>query len=680
VGNWLILSRYLKIHVGSTFDQCLFRYFKVNRSVGRRQELRHYKVIGAVLDVKAKKLSVVYPDGSTSAGSVADFVLMALSIPPPYFDVKATSLIDGWRTLTADAWTRLESDRAADGDSLTLQSWVPKNYVDILMADDPRWEFVTHQEIFQMLYDTKAGRFVKLKSMLMQPITSRFVYTLKVKMGIVTRGCRWTPHGFAEIPNVHFNPDEIFAASPQLYSIRYLCAIAASSGRKIWHLDCKRAFSTTPFKDGKLICVRLPKGYEVFDADGDECGIELFNSVYGLKESNQDWEERFRTVMYALKFRNSVQAVTVYVSCSFILLVWVDDIFCLPSLGTVEPEAAVAQLVIDLEFHLKSKVVNLGVLQSALGIEFEWLSDGSVSLNQERYIDATLLELDLEDITPRRLPVEPNFSLSTALATPLIGPTFRLRFCSITGKILWANRCIFPQISHAVNLCSRYTHAATEGMMAVALGVVGYLKYAKAYRLTYSRYPAGGIGEILEAEYGYDSSTIVGFCDSEFRARQPDDDRIEKRCYNFAVIMFCGAAVDWRITVTKRVTLSAVEAELCALSRLCQLLVASVRIFKELGISPVDFYPIRAFSDSKGAIHQGNHPVANTQLIHVDNREYFCRELKILGHVEFRWISRKVNCADVGTHVIADAVLFEKFTAFMLNTGPILWSRSLNNE
>ena len=95
---------------------------------------------------------------------------------------------------------------------------------------------------------------------------------------------------------------------------------------------------------------------------------------------------------------------------------------------------------------------------------------------------------------------------------------------------------------------------------------------------------------------------------------------------------------------------------------------------------PVTFYPIRAFSDSKGAIHQGNHPVANTQLVHVDNREYFCRELKILGHVEFRWISRKVNCADIGTHAVSDAVLFEKFTAFMLNTGPILWTRSLNIE
>ena len=174
-------------------------------------------------------------------------------------------------------------------------------------------EYVAHHEVFQMLYETKAGRFVKLKDMKMRPITSRFVFTLKMKQGTWNRGCRWTPHGCAEIPHVHYDPDEIFASSPQLYTIRYLCAIAVSSGRKVWHMDVKRAFSTTPFKDGKVVNVKLPKGYEVFDEDGDECGVEFFNSVYGLKESNSDWEHRLRAVMEKLGYKNSVQAVTVYV-------------------------------------------------------------------------------------------------------------------------------------------------------------------------------------------------------------------------------------------------------------------------------------------------------------------------------------------------------------------------------
>ena len=176
---------------------------------------------------------------------------------------------------------------------------------------------------------------------------------------------------------------------------------------------------------------------------------------------------------------------------------------------------------------------------------------------------------------------------------------------------------------------------------------------------------------MLMEEWGYDPSSPTGFADSEFRQRQVDDPRVDCRCYNFVVIMYCGAAIDWRVTVTKRVTLSSTEAELCALSRLCQLLVACARIFKELGFNPVPFYPIRAYSDSKGAINQGDHPVSDSKLIHVDNREFFCRQEKEAGHVEFCWVKRELNCADVGTHVMKDHLAFEKFTAFMLNSGPI---------
>jgi len=214
-------------------------------------------------------------------------------------------------------------------------------------------------------------------------------------------------------------------------------------------------------------------------------------------------------------------------------------------------------------------------------------------------------------------------------------------------------------------------------MLVLVHNVLAYLKYARLYKLTYTLQSAGGICEILSNKYAYNSSVPTGFCDSEFRVRQADDDRIEKRSFNFCVIMFNNAAIDWRISVTKRVQLSAPEAELCALSRLCQLLVSCSRIFKELGVDSSTFYPLPAFSDSKGAIAQGNHQVSDSKLIHVDNREFFCREQKDLGHVKFSWVSRAYNCADIGTHIITDPVAFERFTAFLLNTGPILWSRSL---
>ena len=44
-----------------------------------------------------------------------------------------------------------------------------------------------------------------------KPISSRFVYQIKTRLGGVLEAfCRWTPRGFEEIPDVHFNPDDIF--------------------------------------------------------------------------------------------------------------------------------------------------------------------------------------------------------------------------------------------------------------------------------------------------------------------------------------------------------------------------------------------------------------------------------------------------------------------------------------
>ena len=113
------------------------------------------------------------------------------------------------------------------------------------------------------------------------------------------------------------------------------------------------------------------------------------------------------------------------------------------------------------------------------------------------------------------------------------------------------------------------------------------------------------------------------------------------------------------------------------LTRMCQLkMTACARIFKELGINASDFYPMTGFSDSKGAIAQGNHPVSDSKLIHVNNQEFYCREVKQLGQVKFEWVERAYNCADIRTHMIKDAIAFEKFVAFMMNTGPILYNRA----
>ena len=50
-------------------------------------------------------------------------------------------------------------------------------------------------------------------------------------------------------------------------------------------------------------------------------------------------------------------------------------------------------------------------------------------------------------------------------------------------------------------------------------------------------------------------------------------------------------------------------------------------------------------------------------------------EQKETGQIRYKWVSRKVNPADIGTHIMADHPAFERFTAFLKNTGIVKWSR-----
>jgi hypothetical protein len=664
-GNWLVLGRYIKQSIGDEYDEILFRSFRVKKesnSRSRKKRPQIFRVIAASYCADTDVISAVYPDGNIGEGKRARFTALQLvKIPPSDFDFDAHA---------KETYGR--EDLAASG--FGMDSWIPKTFDDVLLSGDSLWEYATYKEVYQLLYEVCGARLVKLKEMNGPAISSRFVYEIKMKNDMAQRCCRFTPRGFAEIPGVHYDPEDIFASSPQLYMIRYLCATAAGSGRKIYHADCKRAFSTTPFKDGKTLLVKLPKGFELRAPDGDLCGLELVNSVYGLKESNSDWEKRLRAALEGMGYKSSIQSVTTYVMGGTTILCWVDDLFILPPLGTDDPDAFCADLCNDLAGRLGTKVDNRGVLKSALGLEFSW-TDLGCSISQEHYIDECLEAHNMTDVRPRRVPVDPNFDLQAALDSPPLGPEHKTMFCSVTGKILWAHRCIFPEIAWGVHVCSRYMHAPTEGLLKAAHEVLAYLKHVKSQCLTYSSRPCGGMEDLLSETYGYDPTEPTGFCDSQWKQTILDDARIDNRCYNFCVIMFNHAAIDWRISVAKRVSLSAPEAELYALTRMAQLMAACRRIFEDIGVDAQSFLPFLAFSDSKGAVSQGTNPVANSALVHLDNKTFFCREQKETGQIHYKWVSRKVNPADIGTHIMADHPAFERFTAFLKNTGIVKWSR-----
>jgi hypothetical protein len=551
-------------------------------------------------------------------------------------------------------------------------SYCPTTYEDACKPGVYKiWRYIAERELAQIIDEIGAASLVPSKALYgKNALSSRFVFQINYKKGRWTPSVRWTPRGFQELPHIHYTPDNIFASCPPLASIRYLVSHASITGRKVWHLDCKRAFTTTPFKDGKKIYARMPKGYSVVDPQGVSYHFELNNSIYGLKESNSDWEDRLRLCLVKLGFKNSIQAPTIFTDKDFTLLIWVDDLFVLStSLSESHTDSQVRKFAKALVKLLGTEVDNMGILSHALGCTFTW-HPRTTTIDVSKYISTKLHDFGLERVSRQYLPIAPDYDQISAADSEPLGPEQTRKYQSLVGAALWANRCVYPEITNAVHICSKAAHSPTSGHLALAHHVWGYLAEHKDVGLRYSLDHTVGLQEDLLALPGppaYDLTRPCAFTDASFILMQPDDNRIDKRSVNFAVVMYGGAAIDWRVQRSKGVTLSAPESELHALTSACRLLAECRRRFQDLGVNLTVKMPLPCFSDSAGAIASARQPVANSGMLHVRNEVFYCREQKQQGNTIFRWISRAINCADCCTKVIKSRVTHRRLMYFMNN-------------
>jgi len=103
VGNWTVISRYIKSSVGPSYDEHLFKYYKVNRTPGRSKVTRFFKVYGSQFDVTNKRLTVVYLDGATQTALRNSFTLLNIVLDPPFFEVKGTGLNESRKIFETEA-------------------------------------------------------------------------------------------------------------------------------------------------------------------------------------------------------------------------------------------------------------------------------------------------------------------------------------------------------------------------------------------------------------------------------------------------------------------------------------------------------------------------------------------------------------------------------------------------
>lgn len=137
---------------------------------------------------------------------------------------------------------------------------------------------------------------------------------MKYKARVVARG-------FQQI-GMFFN--DIYSPVAKLPSIRIFLAMCNTFDMKIHQVDVCSAFLNGDIKEN--VFISLPKGFK--EKEGTIC--KLRKSLYGLKSSPKNWNDKFHNLMQNLSFSRSEYEYCLYIKVNekgrIYILLYVDDL------------------------------------------------------------------------------------------------------------------------------------------------------------------------------------------------------------------------------------------------------------------------------------------------------------------------------------------------------------------
>ena len=275
----------------------------------------------------------------------------------------------------------------------------------------------------------------------------------------------------------HYDPDKIFAGTPQLWALRMIIVKALVSRWKTIHLDFKRAFSHAPID--RPVYVTLPRGYHLYDEDGKELCIRLRKSSEGLKQSAAQWEEVLNEFLLADGLTQCAKEPHMWRSEKLsggtraYITVYVDDMYM-----TTDDSEWLAGFRKRMDKLAPHK--SLGEIQYALGCEITWSPDRkSVSITCARKITELLRKTGMESCKGAHTPLLPGSKLTADLLSPVVTDrSIMNEFRSAVGSLLYIMRGGRPDIAYACWYLACGMTAPTESLVLQLNHTLRYLQYS----------------------------------------------------------------------------------------------------------------------------------------------------------------------------------------------------------
>ena len=379
---------------------------------------------------------------------------------------------------------------------------------------------------------------------------------------------------------------------------------------------------------------------------------KLHKALYGLKQAHLAWHSKLVKDLQHLGFGELPSAPCVFMRqeiktkmgaqdasehISTFILVYVDDLLILaPSAGLLKSTLASLHALYDMR--------QMDDVDMFLGVQLTWSKHRqSLHMSQPRYALDMVKRYGLQDAKPASTPMVASFfsGLDTEQDKSVVDVE---AYRSMVGSLLFLAGRSRPDITIAVAILARFSHAPTAYCMRAVQRVLRYVHTTRYMGVTMSVGNAQ-VGNSGTRIHGKDIQ-VNGFVDSDYAG-----DTVDRKSTSGFMVKINDAPCIWASKKQIAVALSTCEAEYHAMTIAAkdvlwlQRVLAESRMMHDCGMSvPV----LRSDNQSAIAWCTGER-LPQSRAKHVDVRVHFIRNLTSQGKVHVHYVETTKNDADMLT-------------------------------
>ena len=475
-------------------------------------------------------------------------------------------------------------------------------------------------------------------------VKSRFVYTIKYNRdGTIERfKSRFVACGYSQIK--HFDYTETFSATLRSTSFRLLCALA--SGRKLTleHFDVTNAFTQSDID--AVIYVEAPPGnFTPKDSKGRPKVLKLQKALYGTKQASKLWQDTLVRHLKSMGFHQLWNDPCIFMmkvrSHTLIVGVYVDDVV----LAHDKPELLrwfAEKFTGEGGFNATHK----GKLDWFLGMAVDHHRDGSITINQSKYVEKILGKFVPSHSTSSRahtMPCNPDTfqRLTTSRNLAERERVSKLPYLEVVGSLLYLSTMTRPDIAYHMSVLCSYMHDPSIDCYNAAIDLLLYVGHTKHYHLRYNGTVAApdGLKDPSSADLIQKNCGFVAYSDASWH--KPD--HLGFNMFGYVVCLY-GGPVAFAAKRLKVIAHSSAEAEYAAASYSCKEIafVRNVCSELELGLDG----PVCLAVDNEAAIKIAENRGVSGRTKHFSDAIHYIRHMIDHLVVRVRYVSTHEQLAD----------------------------------